>query len=140
MTELYKTLNIIDIRKNDFRNVVFSNFFQEESDSEEVVGILVEYSNRDKFLQLNNIENISAIIISEFYGIVYLPINKVSEIMPYINNYIFELTPQIFTLNDITPLEASNAEYYHNNPYISLDEGREPCFLRFFRSNTLDSV
>ena len=41
--------------------------------------------------------------------------------MPYINNYIFELTPQIFTLNDITPLEASNAEYYHNNPYISLD-------------------
>lgn len=121
MTELYKTLNIIDIRKNDFRNVVFSNFFQEESDSEEVVGILVEYSNRDKFLQLNNIENISAIIISEFYGIVYLPINKVSEIMPYINNYIFELTPQIFTLNDITPLEASNAEYYHNNPYISLD-------------------
>ena len=63
-------------------------------------------------MQLNNIENISAIIISEFYGIVYLPINKVSEIMPYINNYIFELTPQIFTLNDITPLELSQQSLY----------------------------
>lgn len=121
MNELYKTLNIIETRKNTFRNSVLSSFFEDEIESEEVIGILAEYLDKNRFLELNNIDKISAVVISESYGVIYLPINKIPEIYDYIKNIFIDITPAIFTLNDITPLEASNAEYYHNNPYLPLN-------------------
>ena len=121
MNELYKTLNIIEMRKNIFRNSVLSSFFEDEIESEEVIGILAEYLDKNRFLELNNIDKISAVVISESYGVIYLPINKIPEIYDYIKNIFIDITPAIFTLNDITPLEASNAEYYHNNPYLPLN-------------------
>lgn len=122
MNELYKTLNIVGMRENFSRaSANISSFFEDNIESTEVIGILAEYTNKNKFLELNNINEISAITLSESYGIVYLPINMISEISDYIKNVYTDITPAVFTLNDITPLEASNAEYYHNNPYLNLN-------------------
>ena len=122
MNELYKTLNIVSTRKNIFRqDNIFNLFFEYNIESTEVVGFIAEYADRDKFLQLNNIEGVSAVTLSELYGIVYLPINKIPIIFNYIKSLVNDITPEIFTLNDISPLEASDATFYHNNPYLNLN-------------------
>lgn len=126
MEELYRILNIVIARgrKNEsmFRQQSpFSIFFQNNIQGSEIVAILVEYLDRDKFLELNNIDRTTAITISASYGIVYIPVDKIQEIYSYIKEIVVDLTPQIFTLNDISPLEASNATYYHNNPYLNLN-------------------
>ncbi|MGG7179122.1 S8 family serine peptidase [Clostridium paraputrificum] len=128
MEELIRVLNIIGednfvSREGKMYREVgdIDEYLKQFSNSSERVGILVEYTNREKFLELNNLPNISSIALNESFGIVYLPVNELGNIREYIKKGVADINPQIFTLNDMSPAEASNALNYHNNPYLSLD-------------------
>ena len=91
------------------------------ANSDEIVGTLVEFANEERFKELSNMPNTQVTTISENYGIVYTPTSNIKNIYPYIFGIVDDINPQIFTLTDETPAEASNALNYHTNPYLSLN-------------------
>jgi len=96
-------------------------FYKLYSDKSEIVSFLVELSVPSEFLKANNIPNVSTVVLNESYGIIFTPVGEIDEISKYIKRFINPYLPQIYTLNNITPLEASNAINFHNNPYLNLD-------------------
>lgn len=90
--------------------------------STEMVGSIIEYKDREKVLALNDIPNVSAIIMNESYAIMYSEINQIRDILRSGDFKLFnDVNPPIFTLNDESPVEASNALNFHTNPYITLN-------------------
>ena len=82
------------------------------ANSDEIVGTLVEFANEERFKELSNMPNTQVTTISENYGIVYTPTSNIKNIYPYIFGIVDDINPQIFTLTDETPAEASNALNY----------------------------
>lgn len=117
MQELIRVLNIVSRGGKDRMP---EPIIDKYADDTSIVGILVEYINRNDVIQLNNKPNTSVIIISDSYAIIYLPVNEIPQIYGSIKRLVITGNPPIYTLNDITPVEASNAINYHNNPYLNL--------------------
>ncbi|MBX7287750.1 S8 family peptidase [Clostridium chauvoei] len=84
------------------------------------VGVYVEYSNPQLFEKLNSLDDMIAIDFNNGFGVVFAPVEKISEIDAYIKNKVYEEAPAIYTLTSISPQDAAGALVYHNNPYIPL--------------------
>lgn len=91
--------------------------------SEELIGSLVRFFNVEKFLEVKNIKNATAVALSQSYGIVYVPIKERKRLKSegYIEEVVDEVNQYMYTLNDIQPIEDTNVVSYQNNPYITLD-------------------
>ena len=113
--------NALSYRQNKKIYNTVDEYLKQFENSDERIGLVVEFSDTEKFLELNDIADISALAISANYGVVYFPINKVNEIKSYIKLVIYDENPPIYTLNNISPLEASNALMFQDNPYITLN-------------------
>lgn len=87
----------------------------------ERIALIVEYSNLNDVEAINNIEGATAVDISVGFGIVIIPINKISELLPYVKNIENILNPAIYTLTALSPVEASGAPLFSSNPYIRLN-------------------
>ena len=121
LNELSRVLNIVNINPNFNRQgETIEEYFQRLSQSSERIGLFVEYSIKERFLELNNLPDVSAVTLNESFGAVYLSINKIPEIRDYIKDIYQEEDTQVFTLNSITPIEASNVINFQDNPYLSL--------------------
>lgn len=99
----------------------FYSQLEKYKDSKEVVGFVVEYTSKEELLKVNKLARTSAIILDDSYGIIYTPYNAVNEIEPYIKKRANDINAPIYTLSNESPVEASNALTYHNNPYLSLN-------------------
>lgn len=120
-SELSRVLNIVNINPNFNRQrETVEQYFQRLLQSSERIGVLVEYSVKKRFLELNNLPDVSAVTLNESFGAVYLPINKIPEIRDYVKDIYQEGDTQVYTLNSISPIEASNVINFQDNPYLSL--------------------
>lgn len=113
--------NMKKIRQNDMSQFsTIKDYENSLSKSSEITGFLVEYTIKNKFLELNKLPNTTAVEINDSFGIVFLPLNEIFNIGSYIKKIVNENDPAVYTLNNITPIEASNVLNYHDNPYLSL--------------------
>lgn len=92
-----------------------------ELGSVENIVLIVEYTSRELFEQINNIEGASAVILNESFGIVVIPVDKINLLDKYIKQILNVEVPSIYTLQNISPGEASGAPIFNNNPYLSLN-------------------
>ncbi|MDV4150153.1 S8 family peptidase [Clostridium sp. AL.422] len=105
----------------------FINRMQEhvaDGDETEVIGIYIEYNNLEQLNKVNEIPGASVAILSGSYAIVFIPINRISDIIPYIKDISELEVPAIYTLAQTSPVEASGATLFHSNPFIQLN-GRD---------------
>ena len=120
--ELARVLNIININAPEYRqrDESINDYLSKLEKSSEIIGIVAEYSNKEKFLELNNLPNTTATTLNESFGVIYLPIKTIPEISDYIKDIYREDDTSIYTLNNISPIEASNVPDFQNNPYLTL--------------------
>lgn len=86
----------------------------------EIVGFFIEYSSLEELQKIEEIPNSSVVVIDPNYAIVFIPFDRVSEIEPYIKDIAAIEVPAIYTLEQSSPVEASGAPLFHNNPLIQL--------------------
>lgn len=95
--------------------------FQKYRAYKKEVNILVEYTSSERLLEINNIPGASVVILDGTLAVVRIPFDNILEIEPYVNDiYSFEI-PAIYTLEQSSPIEASEAPLFHRNPLIQLD-------------------
>ena len=129
LQQIQEILNIVNVTpyrgENMNRSVgkynTIEEFLKDYASPDEIIGILVEFSDKKKFMELNNMKNTQVITISESYGLVYTPIGNIPNLTDYIVEQVDDINPPIFTLINETPAEASNGLNYHVNPYITLN-------------------
>lgn len=82
--------------------------------------LLVEFSSESEFEKINNLPNASAVALNESFGLVVIPTDKTDLILPYIKSISKLGIPPIYTLENISPAEASGAPAFNSNAYLSL--------------------
>lgn len=87
----------------------------------EDIVLIVEISTNDEFQKINNLPNASAVELNENFGLVVIPVNEIDLIKPYVKEIVRVDIPPIYTLQNISPAEASEAPLFNNNPYLSLN-------------------
>lgn len=125
LINLIDILNLIIGPKPEYRidewYTTLTEYYEAYKDSDEKISILVEYNNAQEFLSLNSLENnISTTIMGDQFGVAYLSIKDLYILKNYIKKIVLDDNPQIFTLNNITPIEASDVLPFHNSPYLNL--------------------
>ena len=89
--------------------------------NENYIVILIEVPNEKRFHEILSIPGIKGVMISETFALIITPIDKVQEVGRLANNIVdLDLLP-ILTLSDISPVEASGAPTFNNNPYLRLN-------------------
>ncbi len=121
--ELNNNLNEYKTRKNnkgiyDFIDRIEQNVNEDEK---EVIGILIEYNSLEEVKKINELPGASVAILDANYAIVFIPYDRISEIVPYIKDIASLEIPAIYTLEQISPVDASGAPLFHNNPYLQLN-------------------
>lgn len=116
----------VDIKSNNYRQPsIYKDFeretFQNYKDYSEVVGFIVEYTSRDELLKINNIPDASVVALDANFAIVYVPFNRILEVEPYVKDIVSIEVPVIYTLQQSSPVEASGAPLFHNNPFLQLN-------------------
>ena len=116
----------VDIKSNNYRQPsIYKDFeretFQNYKDYSEVVGFIVEYTSRDELLKINNIPDASVVALDANFAIVYIPFNRILEVEPYVKDIVSIEVPVIYTLQQSSPVEASGAPLFHNNPFLQLN-------------------
>lgn len=122
LNEVARVLNIININAPEYRerDESMEEYFRKLESSSEIIGVVAEYSNKEKFLELNNLPNTTATTLNESFGVIYLPIKTILDIDDYIKDIYYKGDTPIYTLNNISPIEASNVLDFQNNPYLTL--------------------
>ena len=83
--------------------------------------VLIEVPNRERLNEILKIPNSAGVMISETFAIVIVPNDKISEVKRLANSIVdLDLQP-VMTLSDISPVEASGASTFNNNPYLRLN-------------------
>lgn len=90
-------------------------------DKNEIISFLIEYSDNEDLKEINKLPNTSAISLSEFYAVVHIPINNLEELRKYAKEIIIYYNPPVYTLTALSPIEASGASLFQDNPYLRLD-------------------
>lgn len=116
----------VDNKSNSYRQPsIYKDFeretFQNYKDYNEVVGFLVEYTSREELMKINNLPDASVTTIDNNFAVVYMPFNRILEVEPYVKDIVSIEIPVIYTLEQSSPVEASGAPLFHNNPFIQLN-------------------
>ncbi|MBQ6820200.1 MAG: S8 family serine peptidase [Clostridium sp.] len=91
-----------------------------EEESEQI-GLYIEYNSQEQLQKINNIPGASVVVLDNNYAIVFLPFNKISEITPYIKDISAIDIAAIYTLEQTSPVDASGASLFHDNPLLQLN-------------------
>lgn len=108
-------------RSNDMYGLIDRLEQNENQDEEEVIGILVEYNSLEELKKINELPGASVAILDTNYAVVFIPYNRISEIKPYIKDIVSSEVQAIYTLEETSPVDASGATLFHNNPYLQLN-------------------
>ena len=83
--------------------------------------VLVELPDKERLTEILKIPNVEGIMLSETFALLLLPESEMGKIEPLVNSIVdFQLLP-IFTLTDISPIQASGTPLFNNNPYLNLN-------------------
>lgn len=98
-----------------------TGFIKDISKYNEVVGFFVEYTSVEELLKINDIPGASVVPITNDFAIVLIPFNRILEVEPYVKDITSIEIPVIYTIEQITPVEASGASLFHSNSLLQLD-------------------
>ena len=88
---------------------------------DEIIAFVIEYSNKEELDAINSIPGTTAIPLSEFYAVVQVPLKYLNKLKIYAKETIIYYNPPVYTLTALSPIEASGAPLFADNPYLRLD-------------------
>lgn len=92
----------------------------ENLNRQEIRRRIIEYSG-DIQKAINAYPNAQVIILDENFAVITAPEDQIDNIISGTPEIIFAEASPVYTLNDISPVYASNAPIFHQNPYLGLN-------------------
>lgn len=80
---------------------------------------IIEYYG-DITSRIANFPEATVIILDERTAVIEAPYNVLVEILKNVSEIVYVESSPVYTLNLLSPVEASGANLFHNNPYLSL--------------------
>lgn len=83
--------------------------------------LLVEVADSDDLKNILEVSGVSGLMISTNFAVIITPANKINEINELVIRIVNMEISTILTLNELSPVEASGAPTFNNNPYLRLN-------------------
>lgn len=91
------------------------------TDSKDKIFILVEVPGEEALENILKIPGVAGVMISTNFAIIIAPANIINEITKFVVRVVNIEVSTILTLNELSPVEASGAPTFNNNPYLRLN-------------------
>ncbi|MBM7834016.1 S8 family peptidase [Clostridium sardiniense] len=92
----------------------------EDLNRQEIRRKIIEYAG-DIQKAIDAYPNAKVIILDENFAVITAPDNEIDKITSEVPEIVFVEQSPVYTLNDISPVYASNAPIFHRNPYLGLN-------------------
>ena len=117
----FRDINIEKRQNNNLDIGTSSIDVKYDTTSSENVFLLVEVTGESNLNDVLKIPGVSGVMISSNFAVIITPANKINEISNIVLRIVNIEVSTILTLNSISPLEASGAPVFNNNPYLRLN-------------------
>lgn len=118
--EDYSKTRVTNYSQESFEDLL-DDIGKYDINKDEIISFIIQFSNKQEIDDINNIPDTSAIPISEFYATVNVPIKYLDRLKKYIKETAIYYNPPVYTLTSLSPIEASGAPLFQDNPYLRLD-------------------
>lgn len=118
--EDYSKTRVTNYSQESFENLL-DDIGKYDVNKDEIISFIIEISNKQEIDDINKIPDTSAIPISEFNAVVNVPIKYLDRLKKYIKETVIYYNPPVYTLTSLSPIEASGAPLFQDNPYLRLD-------------------
>ncbi len=105
--------NILNLPRSE---IDFGNLNRQEA----VERRIIEYIG-DIQSAINAYPNARVIILDDNFAVITAPEDEIDKIISDTSEIVFVESSPVYTLNDISPVYASNAPIFHRNPYLRLN-------------------
>ena len=117
----FRDINIEKRQNNNLDIGTSSIDVKYDTTSSENVFLLVEVTGESNLNDVLKIPDVSGVMIASNLAVIITPANKINEISNIVLRIVNIEVSTILTLNTISPLEASGAPVFNNNPYLRLN-------------------
>ena len=117
----FRDINIEKRQNNNLDIGTSSIDVKYDTTSSENVFLLVEVTGESNLNDVLKIPDVSGVMIASNLAVIITPANKINEISNIVLRVVNIEVSTILTLNSISPLEASGAPVFNNNPYLRLN-------------------
>ena len=117
----FRDINIEKRQNNNLDIGTSSIDVKYDTTSSENVFLLVEVTGESNLNDVLKIPDVSGVMIASNFAVIITPANKINEISNIVLRIVNIEVSTILTLNSISPLEASGAPVFNNNPYLRLN-------------------
>ena len=117
----FRDINIEKRQNNNLDMGTSSIDVKYDTTSPENVFLLVEVTGESNLNDVLKIPGVSGVKIASNFAVIITPANKINEISNIVLRIVNIEVSTILTLNTISPLEASGAPVFNNNPYLRLN-------------------
>ena len=117
----FRDINIEKRQNNNLDIGTSSIDVKYDTTSSENVFLLVEVTGESNLNDVLKIPGVSGVMIASNFAVIITPANKINEISNIVLRIVNIEVSTILTLNAISPLEASEAPVFNNNPYLRLN-------------------
>ena len=117
----FRDINIEKRQNNNLDIGTSSIDVKYDTTSSENVFLLVEVTGESNLNDVLKIPGVSGVMIASNFAVIITPANKINEISNIVLRVVNIEVSTILTLNAISPLEASEAPVFNNNPYLRLN-------------------
>ena len=117
----FRDINIEKRQNNNLDIGTSSIDVKYDTTSSENVFLLVEVTGESNLNDVLKIPGVSGVMIASNLAVIITPANKINEISNIVLRIVNIEVSTILTLNSISPLEASGAPVFNNNPYLRLN-------------------
>lgn len=118
--EDYNETRVTNYSQESFQDLL-DDIGKYDVNKNEIISFIIEISNKQEINDINNIPDTSSIPISEFNAIVNIPIKYLDRLKEYVKETVIYYNPPVYTLTALSPIEASGAPLFQDNPYLRLD-------------------
>lgn len=118
--EDYSKTRVTNYSQESFEDLL-DDISKYDVNKDEIISFIIEISNNQEIDDINKIPDTSAIPISEFNAVINVPIKYLDRLKGYIKETIIYYNPPVYTLTALSPIEASGAPLFQDNPYLRLD-------------------
>ena len=117
----FRDINIEKRQNNNLDIGTSSIDVKYDTTSSENIFLLVEVSGESNLKDVLKTPGVSGVMIASNFAVIITPANIINEISKIVLRVVNIEVSTILTLNAISPLEASGAPIFNNNPYLRLN-------------------
>lgn len=89
---------------------------------DDLIALIAQVTNDEVVNQIKkDIPSAAIVLISEAFFIAIIPYKDINKLDKYNIDIVPNISPPVFTLTELSPVEASGAPLFTNNPYLRLD-------------------